>query len=227
MMIKMVVFDMAGTVVNEDNVVYKTLQKALEQKGHPFSLEQVLIWGAGKEKYGAIFDILNIIYPNENNEAKAQEVFASFQLMLQNAYEDFPVSAHKNALEIFAFLKAKGVKVVLNTGYKNEVAQQLLEKLGWKEGASFDLLVNASHVTNSRPAPDMILLAMEKLNIANPSEVAKVGDSGIDIEEGKNAACGQCVGITTGAQTRVQLEEAHPDFIIDDLWELTEKLQFH
>ena len=28
-MIKLVVFDMAGTTINEDNVVYKTLQKAV------------------------------------------------------------------------------------------------------------------------------------------------------------------------------------------------------
>ena len=47
-MIKMVVFDMAGTTVNENNVVYKTLQKAINEAGYNFTLEKVLAEGAGK-----------------------------------------------------------------------------------------------------------------------------------------------------------------------------------
>jgi len=40
------------------------------------------------------------------------------------------------------------------------------------------------------------------------------------VEEGRNAACGQVVGVTTGAYTREQLAACHPDHIIDDLQEL-------
>lgn len=225
-MIRMVVFDMAGTVVNEDNVVYKTVVKALENKGHISSLEHVLSSGAGKEKFDAILDILDELYPLENNVDKAEEVFIEFKQMLESAYDNFPIKPQANALEIFSFLKKKGIFVVLNTGYQDETAQQLLRKLNWKEGENFDALINASHVQNSRPAPDMILLAMQKFGIQNPQELVKVGDSGIDIEEGKNANCGYCIGITTGAQTRSQLENAKPNFIIDNLWELTEKLPF-
>ena len=57
-MIRMVVFDMAGTTVDEDNVVYKTLQSEINKAGFSFSLEQVLAEGAGKEKRQAIKDIL-------------------------------------------------------------------------------------------------------------------------------------------------------------------------
>jgi phosphoglycolate phosphatase-like HAD superfamily hydrolase len=50
--------------------------------------------------------------------------------------------------------------------------------------------------------------------------VIKVGDSKIDIEEGKNANCLFTIGVTTGAQTRQQLLEANPDYIMDDLNDL-------
>ena len=53
-MIRMVVFDMAGTTVNEDNVVYKTLQQVINNAGYDFTLKQVLAEGAGKEKLQAI-----------------------------------------------------------------------------------------------------------------------------------------------------------------------------
>ena len=57
-MIKMVVFDMAGTTVDENNVVYKTLQKVINLAGFNFTIEQVLETGAGKEKLAAIRDII-------------------------------------------------------------------------------------------------------------------------------------------------------------------------
>ncbi len=37
---KMVVFDMAGTILNEDNVVYKTLQKAINEAGYNLRLKK-------------------------------------------------------------------------------------------------------------------------------------------------------------------------------------------
>ena len=59
-MIKMVVLDMAGTSVDEDNVVYKTLQQVINEAGHNFTLDEVLAEGAGKEKLQAIKDILKL-----------------------------------------------------------------------------------------------------------------------------------------------------------------------
>ncbi len=52
--VKMVVFDMAGTTVNENNVVYKTLHNAINEAGFPVSLQEVLAEGAGKEKLQAV-----------------------------------------------------------------------------------------------------------------------------------------------------------------------------
>ena len=38
-MIKLVVFDMAGTTVDEDNVVYKTVRTAINFAGYDFTQE--------------------------------------------------------------------------------------------------------------------------------------------------------------------------------------------
>ena len=42
-MIRMVVFDMAGTVIDENNVVYKTLLEAIKASGYELTLEEVLL----------------------------------------------------------------------------------------------------------------------------------------------------------------------------------------
>lgn len=80
--------------------------------------------------------------------------------------------------------------MVLNTGYTGEIAQQLLDRLNWKENVHFDAMITADDVSESRPSPAMIHLAMEKFNITRPESVLKAGDSVIDIEEGKMQAAG-------------------------------------
>ena len=218
-MINMVVFDMAGTVVNEQNVVYKTLQKAINNGGIPVTLEQVLADGAGKEKKAAIIDIAEKYAPGQTSDA-IDNMFQYFLEELDTAYADLDVIPIEGAEEVFELLIENGIWVVLNTGYNRQTAEKLIAKLGWVKEEQFDELVTASDVANARPHPDMILHAMELFEMSDASEVLKIGDSNIDIEEGKNAGCGITVGITTGAQTREQLAAASPDHIIDSLLDL-------
>ena len=217
-MIKMVVFDMAGTTVDEDNVVYKTLQKAINEAGVDVSFEEVLLHGAGKEKEKAIKDILLSV--GVVNSQVTSDAFAYFLTHLQLAYTILPIKPQPGANEVFKSLKKKGLFVVLNTGYNLETAQSLIQKLGWQIGQDFDALVTASDVPNNRPMPDMIHLAMQQFGITDATEVVKVGDSAIDIEEGKNAGCSITIGITTGAHTKAQLGAANPSFIVNSLEEI-------
>jgi phosphonatase-like hydrolase len=218
-MIKMTVFDMAGTTVNEDNVVYKTLRKAINEAGFDFSLEAVLAEGAGKEKLQAIKSVLSV-YGGIEDDILSNSIFQNFIQLLETAYATMEILPQDNAAELFSELKKRGIIVVLNTGYNTQTANSLITKLGWAIGDQIDGLVTASDVTNNRPKPDMIVLAMERFHITNPQEVIKVGDSTIDIEEGRNAGCKYNIGITTGAHTKDQLLSVNPDYILDNLMEL-------
>lgn len=215
-MIKMVVFDMAGTVVDEDNVVYKTVQRALEHGGVYVTLEQVLADGAGKEKSKAISDIAMKYEPSKDQNA-VECIYHNFVVMLDRAYEDLNVMPQAGAEELFSELKKMGIYRILNTGYSKKTAMHLVSKLGWEKDRDYDDIVTASDVPKTRPFPDMIFMAMELMGINDASIVAKIGDSAIDVEEGRNAECGLTVGITTGAHTRDQLAAARPDYIIDKL----------
>jgi phosphonatase-like hydrolase len=218
-MIKMVVFDMAGTTVDENNVVYKTLQKVINHAGFTVTLAQVLAVGAGKEKLTAIRDILALDISVHTAEV-VNEIYDDFESELEIAYNSFELKPQPGAEELFAALKAKNILVVLNTGYNKATANAILQKLGWQAGVQIDGLITATDVVNNRPQPDMILLAMQKFSITNAGDVIKVGDSAIDIEEGKNAGCSLSIGITTGAHTYGQLQAAKPDYILLHLLEL-------
>ncbi len=219
--IKLVVFDMAGTTIDEQNIVYKTLQKAINTKGLNVSLEDVLEHGAGKEKYQAIVDILQEIRDSELKKELAKEIFVDFQELLDEAYENLEVKTFDGVLDLFELLHQKNIKIVLNTGYNSRIANLLLDKLGWELGVEYDYLITASDVENSRPHPEMIEKASEHFKITKPSQVLKAGDSSIDILEGKNASCGITVAVLSGAQNSEQLIKTKPTLILNSLGDLT------
>lgn len=224
MSIKLCVFDMAGTTVDEDNLVYKTVQKAINNQGYELSLEAVLEHGAGKEKHQAITDILQNASDCKEVEQTANQAFSEFKPTLKQAYESTEVKPIAGTPELFNELRNQGVSVVLNTGYDKKTAEQLLSKLNWQVGHDIDGLVTADDVENGRPAPDMIHKAMAMCDISDSQQVLKAGDSAIDIKEGKNANCGMTVGVLSGAQTREQLAEAQPDYILESLASLQDVL---
>lgn len=213
--IEMVVFDMAGTTINEQNIVYKSLHKSINKFGIDVSLELVLSIGAGKEKHQAIKDIL--AHLNNKDLEKSELIFQDFKQLLDQEYLTSTVIPIEGVEKVFNDLKKNGVKIVLNTGYSSKVANTLLDKLNWKKGEHYDALVTADDVERGRPFPDMIIKAMQLFGIEDASKVLKAGDSAIDVEEGKNAKCGITIGVLSGAQTRQQLETAKPDYILDSL----------
>lgn len=218
-MTELIVFDMAGTTVDEDNVVYKTVRAAINAAGYDFTQDQVQAAGAGKEKSQAIRDVLALDGKDHTDEEVAV-IFADFKARLKRAYKELDVREQPGASKLFRSLRQRGVRVVLNTGYDRTTAEDLVGKIGWVVGDDIDGLVTASDVSNGRPAPDMIQKAMELAGVKSPQQVVKIGDSQIDIEEGQNAACGITVGITTGAQTEGQLLAANPTCVIHSLSEL-------
>lgn len=211
----MVVLDMAGTTVDEHNVVYKTLHKSLAAAGITASLDEVLAIAAGQEKFQAIKDV---IHHKEPAKAElADQVFAEFQTALDSAYASLDVTPIQGVDKVMAWWRQNGVAVVLNTGYSRSVASGLLTKLGWQKGEHYDELVTASDVSRGRPHPDMIQLAAGNLGFSDFSRFVKAGDSIIDIKEGQNAGCGLTIGVLSGAQTREQLATANPDHIVPSL----------
>lgn len=217
--IKMVVLDMAGTTINEDNIVYKTLHKAVEAQGVKVDLSTVLKICAGKEKHKAIIDLLkNLGIENVDSNV----VFENFKTNLNIAYDVFEIKPIDGVEAFFTELKSKGVKVVLNTGYDSKTANKLISKLNWTVGNQIDALITADDVVSGRPSAEMIHLAMEIFSINNPKNVLKAGDSVIDIEEGKNANCGLTIGVLSGAQNKEELAKANPNYIFQNVTQIIE-----
>ena len=217
-MIRCIIFDMAGTTIDEDNLVYKSMHQALTEADIEISLEEVLSFAAGKEKKQALYDVMDHLgIPCTVDEIT--KLYESFNDILIKNYNDFKPTYCDGAQALFQYLRSNNISIAFNTGYGRHIVDILVDKVPIHLGADVDLIVCADDVSKQRPHPDMILLICEKLGIA-PNEVIKIGDSAIDIQEGKNAGVLMSIGITTGAHDGFKLLEAQADFVVDHLSEL-------
>jgi phosphonoacetaldehyde hydrolase len=90
--------------------------------------------------------------------------------------------------EIVKEFRARGLKIAASTGYFHAAAAAVLAAAK-RQGYSPDFNICADDVPAGRPAPWMIFRCMEALDVYPPAAVVKVGDTVIDIEDGRNAGC--------------------------------------
>jgi phosphonatase-like hydrolase len=202
---ELVVFDMAGTTVYDGDAVNASFRAALAEHGaaaDPAAVAAVM----GYHKPEAIRTLL-LAARRPAAPAEVDAIHATFVGLMKDYYATSPaVREVPGAGEVFAKLRAAGVKVALNTGFGREIADVLLARLGWHTPGVIDATITSDEVPRGRPHPDMIRALMERLGVRDPKAVAKVGDTAVDLDEGTNAGCGLVIGVTTGSFTREQLE---------------------
>lgn len=91
-------------------------------------------------------------------------------------------------LECVAALRQRGLFLGGTTGYFREAALRCLEAAR-QQGFRPDANVCADDVPAGRPAPWMVYRVMEQVGVFPTAAVLKVGDTRVDVEEGRNAGC--------------------------------------
>lgn len=220
MSIKLVVFDMAGTTVSDENYVALSFQLAMKKQGYNVELKDVNPL-MGYEKPLAIQMMLDK-YETDAKKINADSI-ARIHTDFVNIMLEFYTNSHEikplpNVESTFEQLRTMGIKIGLDTGFSRDIAELIISRLDWE--AQIDIMVASDDVKNGRPYPDMIHKMKADLNLLTTDEVVKIGDTEVDINEGINADCKYVIGITTGAFTREELEPHHPTHIIDDISEL-------
>jgi phosphonoacetaldehyde hydrolase len=200
--LRAVIFDWAGTLVDHGSrAPVVALQAAFEAEGLALSEAQARgPMGLGKRDHVALLladaDVAaawRAVHGETPSAATADRLYAGFASRLPDA-----VAAHTQvipgAAEVVARLRAEGVRVGSTTGYPRSVAVVVAEAAEG-QGLVVDDLAATDDVPAGRPAPWMVLRLMERLDVYPSWLVVKVGDTGVDMEEGRNAGT-WCVGVT-------------------------------
>ena len=220
--IKLIVFDMAGTTVYDNLFVSKAVAAAMNEFGYavtPQEVEPIM----GYEKPLAISMLLDRHEPDPEkiDSELVEKIHKRFVAIMLNFYKTSPDVRPVDGVEnIFRILRKKGIAVGLDTGFSKDIASLVVNRLGWLDNGLVQHLIASDEVPHGRPDPYMIFSIMNECGITNAKEVIKVGDTEVDVNEGRNAGCLWTIAITTGAYSREALEPHKPDYIIDSLQEL-------
>lgn len=204
MSLRLIVFDVAGTTVcDDDNAVAGRLCDALQAAGTavmPADVDPVM----GMPKPLAVRMLLEQARGQAPTDDEVARVHADFQARIVAHYREADtVKPAPGAVELFAALRERRILIALDTGFDRRTLDTIVARLGWE--SLIDDSVTSDEVEHGRPHPDMIEAAMAQAGVADPARVGKVGDSASDIEQGINAGCG-LVAAVMNERTRAVID---------------------
>ena len=219
MNIQLVVFDLAGTTVKDDDGVNICFRGALSAVGVEAERDVVNAM-MGLPKPLAIRKLLEAAN-REDLFDQIDEIHNDFsERMIQFYRTDASVVEIEGTSDVFRQLKKAGIKIAVNTGFHRKITEVLLERLGWEHEGLIDTHISSDEVEQGRPAPNMIREIMNRLHIDDSQTIAKIGDTPADLEEGNNAGCGLVIGVTEGTHSREQLSSYPHTHLIDTVRDL-------
>ena len=220
--IQLAMFDMAGTTVNDkvDGHPLMVISMIRAFAKHGFELAPDLInKHRGKQKSEAIQTLLREVTELSPTDAErvGDSVYRDFLHELESSLSN--ISEIDGTTELFQYLKCQDIHIGVGSGFPMQVVQSIISRLGWLDKRLLDYVGSAEQVGVGRPNPKMILDAMQQFGITDGQKVVKIGDTAVDVQEGKNAGA-WTVAVLTGSQTEAQLRAVMPDYILSSIREL-------
>lgn len=218
--IELVVFDMAGTTIQDRGQVIDAFTKALHTNGIQVAPEELQKWrGASKREVLRFFIQRQFGTDDSGHVQRIEQAYADFRGLLESSYASEGVEVIPGAMATFAWLRDRNIKIALTTGFYRKVTDIILEAVGWKEGV-IEASICSDDVAQGRPAPFMIYRAMEATGVIDARRVINVGDTTLDLQSGINAGAGAVVGVLSGSQTIEQLGRVKHTHIIASVADL-------
>jgi len=175
-MMKAVIFDLDGVLVTTDNSHYLAWKQMADEEGIPFDREinERLRGVSRMESLEIILEKAVKPYTSEQKNELAQRKNRYYVQLIQQMGED---AILPGALDTIAQLKEKGIKMAIGSSSKN--APTILKQVGMDK--VFDAVADGNQIKNSKPAPDVFLLAAELMNLpAEDCLVVEDADAGVE-----------------------------------------------
>ncbi|MGB9802379.1 HAD-IA family hydrolase [Desulfofundulus sp.] len=204
MCIKVVLFDLDGTLADSLPLIRHTYRRVFDEMGIPWGDNDVMHW-IGRP----IVDIARYFAGEEG----AEEFIKRYQEHYHRDHDCY-TRLFPGTLEMLQNLRSQGFRLGIVTSKGKIGAWRTIKFTGLD--SFLDVVVTAHDVERHKPLPDPVLKALEILRV-RPEEAIYVGDSHYDIQAGR-AAGTVTLGVTWGITPRGELERYKPDGLLDS-WE--------
>jgi HAD superfamily hydrolase (TIGR01509 family) len=198
-MVKAVIFDMDGTLVDSVDLHAKAWQDAFRDFGHEFDFKAI------RDQIGKGGDqLFPVFLTREEIDEIGPDLEEHRGHVLKERYLS-QIKAFPKVTELFHRIRADDIKIALASSAK---AQELrtYEKIAGIEGL-VDVETSSDDAEKSKPHPDIFQLAMAKLEGIHTSEVVVVGDSPYDAEAAGKAGL-RSIGFRCGGFAEAGLRDA-------------------
>ncbi len=212
-MIKAVLFDLDGTLVNSLEDLANSTNYALSKYSFPIHETEKYKYfvGDGMQKL-----IERALPESERGDDTRQKVFDCFLSHYREHYCD-KTTVYDGIGELIAQLKYKGIKMAVVSNKAEEMALTVVNKVF---GNVFDIVCGKQEGYPAKPDASLTLKVINDLNVV-PSECLFVGDSGMDMQAAVNSGC-RGIGVLWGFRAKEELLSNGADYIIENPSELME-----
>lgn len=181
MAVKAVLFDIDGTLVDSNDLHVAAWQDVFRDIGATFDDQTV------HDQIGKGTDMLIPTLLPDKDEAEQEALGKAHGTAFKNRYID-QVKSFAGARDLLARVHDGGIKVVLASSASGEDLEHYLDLLDVRDMVATS--TTSDDVENSKPAPDIFAVALEKLGktlgekgeTVTASEVIVVGDTPYDVE---------------------------------------------
>ncbi len=212
-MLRDLFFDFDGTIADTTQGIIRCTQATLRELGLPASTPERIQATIGLPLRQCF------ALGTDTPEAQLDEAVAVYRRLFGEIATPCIV-LYEGVAETLGLLYREGYRLSIATSRRGASLRMLLDRLGI--GRFFVELATTEDVVHPKPAPDMVLLLLERLG-ARAEESLVIGDTVFDLQMGRGAGCRTC-GVSYGNQTRSELASAAPDRIIDSFSALPDVL---
>ncbi len=178
-MIKAVIFDMDGLMINSERVTYECYQKVLNKMGLTMS-EDFYKTLLGKTLPTAF----QLMYDEYGKDFPMQDVLDDVHALMNDIFDKEGVPLKKGLIELLTYLKDNQYKTIVATSSTRKRVDHLLGIADVMK--YYDNSICGDEVTHGKPHPEVFLKACEKLGV-QPSEAIVLEDSEAGIQAAYNA----------------------------------------
>jgi phosphoglycolate phosphatase len=205
-MFKGVIFDLDGTLLDTLQDLAGSVNHVLAAYGYPqHSCE------AYKMKIGRGFrNLLEVSFPKEHHAD--QEISAALEMFLEAYDKNYmnQTAPYDGIPDMLDLLWKRGVKIGVNSNKRTDYTNNLIQK--FFSQIKFTGVFGEREGIPKKPHPKAALEIIEMMGL-RPEETIYVGDSGTDIQTGKNAGM-VTAGVLWGFRGLAELRENGADYII-------------
>jgi len=214
-MIRAVIFDLDGTLIDALDGHVLTLNRALAAKGYPEQKPKEIYKYYGQTAEEIIRELLK----RPHVDAEIEEI-ARLKREFYKETNGTYIRLLPGVSELVLALSRKKIPMAVASSANRRGIDEALIKTNIAK--YFPAIIASNDIKNSKPHPEIFLKAAELLNVS-PKDCLVFEDSLWGVMAAKAAGM-KCIAVATGTTSKSDLKKLEPDLVIGTMKEILPKL---